>query len=447
MKRHYVWHPFTFVKGEFSEISSERFHKIYNCFVEGNGLYLYDLEGKKYLNTCSSLWNVNFGLGQKRIIKAALDQLNRLSFHPLFRSSHSSAEDYARELVKFMPKNLEVVFFSNSGSEAVECAVKATRQYFNCLGYKDKKKIVYLKGAYHGVTYGSLSCSDKKGYEVYSPFLPGFEKIPNPYCYRCPLKESVHKCDLRCALELSRLISKIGKDKLAAIIVEPIQGEAGIIYPPKGYLEKILEICKENNLLLIFDEVTTGFGRTGYPFAFNLFNIRPDIICLSKGINGGYLPMGVTVFSKEIFNSISKKDQVFLHGSTQAGNPINCAIASIVLEFLKNKKFLNKIKVNAELFEETVNNELKPVKIVGDIRGKGFMIGVELVKNRKKKSRLSEKEQLLLEKKFSQNGLFTYMNNSTLYLMPPIIISRKKINEFVKIIKETLISFQNEKEN
>lgn len=440
VKRHYIWHPFTFVRGSFEKITSQRFHNLYSCFVGGKGIYLYDINNKKYLNTCSTLWNINLGLGQKAIVEASSAQLKKLAFHSLFRSSHLVAEKYASELVKLMPGGLEAVFFSNSGSEAIETAIKAVRQYFACLGHKHKTQIVHLKGAYHGVTYGALSCSDKEGYEIYAPFLPGFEEILNPYCYRCPLGLSFPKCKLKCALKLKELSLK--NNQVAAIIIEPIQGDAGIISPPPGYLKTISRICKEKGILLIFDEVTTGFGRTGYPFAFNLFKVKPDIICLSKGINSGYLPMGVTVFSREIYNVISKKNQVFLHGSTQAGNPVSCAAALVVLSYFKNKKFLERIKSNGRFLKESIAKQLGSLEIVGDIRGEGFMVGVELVRNKETKMRLSQEKIAILEEILAKHGLFTYINNSVLYLMPPITIAKKEIKKMMDKFRKALIEFE-----
>ncbi|HHT49811.1 MAG TPA: aspartate aminotransferase family protein [Firmicutes bacterium] len=325
-KIYHIWHPFT---------NMNVFYEEPLIFTEGHGSLLKDVNNKTYINALSGLWNTAFGLGDQEVIDAITAQLKNISYASLFRMGHAIAQRYAEKLFQVLPGNLSKVFFTSNGSEAVETMIKATRQFYKLQGKHGKMNIICLRRAYHGVSYGALSASGfTEDQEMYAQLLPGFIHIEPPYCYRCPYHRKVDDCQTECAREIENVIQKVGIDKIAAFMMEPILGFGGFIVPPDKFHEELIKILRKYDILLLMDEVTTGFGRTGKFFACEHWGLSPDMMALGKAISGGYIPLGATVFSEEIYHTFLRAGVTgrFAHGSTYSGNPAACAAGEKMLE-------------------------------------------------------------------------------------------------------------------
>ena len=293
----------------------------------GKGVYLYDLEGKKYLDACSGAVTANIGHGVAEIIEAIRKQADKVSF--VYRSQFTSepAEKLAQKIANLAEGDLNWSFFVNSGSEATETAMKIAIQHWQEKGIGSKYKILSRWVSYHGITLGALSMSGHKNRrERFVPLLEDFPTVHPPYCYRCPFNKTIKNCGYLCAHELETTIKRIGAEHIAAFIAEPVIGAAGAaITPPPEYFNIIKEICDRNNILLIADEVMTGFGRTGTMFAFEQWGIVPDIVALGKGMGAGYTPIAATLVSDHVMEPILQGSKVVMSGHTLSANPQSCA--------------------------------------------------------------------------------------------------------------------------
>src|SRR5262249_24916157 len=311
-----LWHPYFPMNGLEQQVT---------ILVEGKGCKVRDKNGKEYIDASAGLWNTYCGLGEPEIIQAITDQLHRLSYGTLFGwRGNEPALELARELVQMAPSPLQWAYLTGSGSESVELSIKIARLY-SALQRRVSREIVYLDDSYHGTFFGSMSLSGLATMrEIIGPLLPGVSSIPTPNPLRCPSNMSYVDFAVSCAESLGE---RAASGEVAAFIVEPILGSAGVIIPPPEYFRRIEQICRDYNILLIFDEVATGLGRTGRWLAAEQYNIRPDILLLSKGLNSGYLPLGAVLFSAEIGESLIKQGANLFHGSTNNGHPACCAAA------------------------------------------------------------------------------------------------------------------------
>ena len=351
-------------------------------FTEAIGVTITDSEGNQYLDAMSGLWNVNVGYGRKEIADAVYEQIQRLSYYPLSQIN-VPATLLADKLAEILPGDLHHVYFSNSGSEANETSIKIARQ-FGRQKYpgQNRYKIIARYRGYHGFTYGAMSATGQtQRRKVFEPLVPGFLHAQPPYCYRCPLGKNHPECGVTCADEIERIIQWEGADTVIAVIAEPIIGGGGVIVPPDDYIPRLREICDRYGLLLILDEVITGFGRTGELFACNHWEVQPDIISLAKGITSGYLPLGASVVTSEVFDVFRGAPDDYLEFAqvaTYGGHPVTCAAAlANVNIIMKERLWENSARVGGYLLDKL--EALRELPIVGDIRGKGLMIGIELV--------------------------------------------------------------------
>ena len=294
--RRHVWHPL------FQ-------HQLLNeqdllVISEGEGCTVRDAEGRSYLDAYAGIWNVNVGYGRKEISQAVFEQMERLPFYPITQINAPAAA-LASLLAEILPGDLQHTFFANSGSEANETALKIARQYGRQKHPGENRyKIIARYQGYHGFTFGAMSATGQLGRRVmFEPLVPGFFHVDPPYCYRCPLKLTYPDCGIACVEEIAEVIRREGPETVAAVIAEPIIGGGGVIIPPDDYLPRLREICDEHGILLILDEVITGFRRTGKLFASEHYGIVPDIVTLAKGITSGYLPLSATVVTSEVFDS------------------------------------------------------------------------------------------------------------------------------------------------
>jgi adenosylmethionine-8-amino-7-oxononanoate aminotransferase len=435
---YYVWNPFT---------PMESFEKILGfgptIIVEGQGAIVKDLQGNEYINGMSSLWNTGIGHGRSEVAAAVAAQLEKLHYATLFTGAHLPAMELAEKLVTLMEHHFHRVFFTSNGSESVETALKMSRQFFRQspnIDEKSRYKIISLNRAYHGVSYGALSASGLiEDQEKFTPLVPGFIKIEPPYCYRCPYNSKYPDCHLLCAKALESKILEEIPSTVAAFIMEPILGVGGILVPPLPYYQEIAQICQKYGLLLIMDEVTTGFGRTGDLFAYMGCEVKPDILCLGKIISSGYLPLGATLATKRIFERfLGPRENKFNHGSTASGHPACCVAGLKNIEIIEREKLVDNSKKIGKYLMERVCDLQKKRPFIGDVRGKGLMVGIELVHDQVSKVPFSQDEILKIMLGCHSSGLLLYRTNNTLALFPPLIFDEKLVDRTVAILDEVL---------
>ena len=426
----YIWHPFTQMKDYLKE----------NPLIieKGKGIYLFDQYGRKYIDGVSSLWVNVHGHRKKEIDSAIKKQLNKIAHTTLLGPTNVPAILLAKELIKIAPKGLKKVFYSDNGSTAVEIALKMAFQYWKHKGFKNKNKFVYFSSSYHGDTIGSVSVGGIDTFhKIFYPLLFNSYKAEYPYCYRCK-KGKYPKCGIKCIKNLENIIQKYHKD-ICAVIIEPlIQGAAGMITSPPEFLFKVKELIKKYNILLIADEVATGFGRTGEMFACGRINLRPDIMCLAKGITGGYLPLAVTLTTNEIFDAFLadyKELKTFFHGHTYTGNPLAASAALENVKLFKKEKTIKKLKPKINLLTNLLKN-FSGLKHAGDTRQCGFMAGIELVKdkNTKKEYLLKDKIGIKVCLKARDHGILIRPLGNVIVIMPPLSISVNELKKLMKII-------------
>ena len=436
----YIWHPCSQLK------DYETLPPI--VIDHGKGVYLYDKNGKRYLDVVSSWWCNLLGHCNEKISARMKQQLDKLE-HVIFANfTHEPAIQLCERLVQILPKGLCKFNFSDNGSAAIECALKMAFQYQYQTGHPEKKRFMALSEGYHGETIGALSVGGLDLYaEIYKPMLMDIVRVEAPDCYRCPYGECRDTCQCECFQQAEEALSKYGQE-IAAFIMEPlVQGSAGMrIYPPL-YLKKLREACDRYGVLLIADEIATGFGRTGKLFACDHAGITPDILCMSKGLTGGYLPMAITVTTQEIYDAFYddyNKGKAFMHSHTYSGNPLACSAALAVQDILEEEQILEHAAQRADYLHEQLMNALGDHPNVGEIRHIGLINGIELVADRKTKTPFPSEDRVgyQIYKRALQEGVIFRPLGDVIYFNPPLIIKEEEIDEAVavckKVITETL---------
>ncbi|MFH0807921.1 MAG: adenosylmethionine--8-amino-7-oxononanoate transaminase [Elusimicrobiota bacterium] len=440
----YIWHPFT----QMQDYEKEKPIII----EEGKGSYIKDTDGKRYLDGVSSLWVNVHGHRKKELDESIRKQLNRVAHSTLLGLGNIPSIELAKKLIEIAPKGLKKVFYSDSGSTAVEIALKMAFQYCQQTGQKKKTKFISFVNAYHGDTVGSVSVGGMDLFhKIYKPLLFNTIKLNAPYCYKCHLGLNYPNCKLKCVNELENTLKKQHRE-IAGLIIEPlIQGAAGMLTQPQGYIRKVRELCTKYSVLMLADEVATGFGRTGKMFACEHENISPDIMCVAKSITGGYLPLAATLTTQEIYNGFlgdSSEQKTFFHGHTYTGNPLACAVAIASLELYKKEKLISKLHSKISF----LRNELKrfnQLEHAGDIRQQGMMVGIELVKDKttKKEYGWEEKIGIRVVNEARKHGVILRPLGSVIVLMPPLNISTKELKTLLdatfKSIKTTTVNLCN----
>jgi len=431
LDRRLIWHPFTQMKDYMREVPL--------IVQRGEGSYLIDIFGRKYLDGISSLWVTLHGHRKKEIDDAIRDQLERVAHSTLLGISNVSAIELAKELVEIAPAGLRKVFYSDNGSTAVEIALKIAFQFSKQKeNGRSKHTFLSFTNAYHGDTIGSVSLGGiDLFHEIYGPLLFPVHRAPYPYCYRCPLEKSSPSCGIECLNRVEDILSA-HHEEIAALVIEPmIQGAAGMITSPQGYLKEIRELTKKYRVLLIADEVATGFGRTGRMFACEHEAISPDILCLAKGITGGYLPLAATLATEEIFNAFLgeyEEKRTFFHGHSYTGNPLACAAAVANLKVMKQERVLEKLHGKIQFLSEALQR-YEELQHVGDIRQLGTMVGIELVvdKTTKEEYPFGDKIGIRVIQEARRRGLILRPLGNVIVLMPPLGISLAELSEILSI--------------
>ena len=412
--------------------------------ASAEGCDVIDADGRRYLDGMAGLFCVNVGYGRREIVDAVTAQMAQLAYYPLTQS-HGPAARLAARLAGLLPRGLDRVFFSNSGSEAVETALKMARQCARRMHPGENRyKIIARHRGYHGFTMGALSATGQSPRRTaFEPLVPGFLHVPPPDHYRCSFCASEAGCSLTCADEIERVIRMEGPETVAAVIAEPVIGGGGIFPSPEGYLERLRNICDRYGVLLIIDEVITGFGRTGKLFGFEHADIRPDILTFAKGLTSAYLPLGATVASEHIFEAfLGDGDAKFTQVSTFGGHPSSCAAGLANLDILTRERLWENSAVTGAYLLETLRS-LKS-RWIGEIRGRGLLIGLELVADANK-TPLSEARMVQLQREIREAGVLVGRNNDSvsgycnvLILSPPLILSRAQADTIATAIEGVL---------
>ena len=430
--RDHLWHPFTQMQGFREEELL--------IITRGAGVYLYDLEGRRYLDGVSSLWANLHGHRRPELDQAVAAQLGQVAHSTLLGLAHPTAIVLARRLAEIAPPGLTKVFFSDDGSTAVEAALKIAFQYWQNRGQRDKQRFLKLSQGYHGDTLGSVSVGGiPLFHEIYHPLLFDTLEAPAPYCYRCPHRED---CREQCLDVLSEQVAAHHRE-LAAVILEPVmQGAAGMIPQPPGYMAKVREVTRRYGVLLIADEVAVGFGRTGKMFACEHEQVSPDLMCLAKGITAGYLPLAATLATDEVYDAFLgeyAEFKTFFHGHTYTGNPLAAAAGLANLDIFTTDRVIEGLAPKIERLAGLLS-QMADHPRVGDIRRRGLMTGIELVRDKDSREAFPVARrtghQVTLEAR--KLGAILRPLGDVIVLMPPLCITAAELETLAQITYEAI---------
>jgi len=363
------------------------FLKAYPRAVRGEGCFVYTADGKRYLDASGGAAVVTIGHGVEEIARAMAEQASRLAYVHSSQFHTAIAEKFAERILALAPTGMHAggrVYFTSGGSEATETALKLVRQYWIERREKKRFRVISRMQSYHGSTLGALSVSGNvRRREPFAPMLAEWGHIAPCYCYRCPLGLKYPQCNVACADELDRILDRDGSEDVAAFIFEPVVGATlGAAVPPEGYVQRIAEICRRRGILLIADEIMTGMGRTGKPFAVEHWGVTPDLILVGKGIASGYAPLGAVIVSGHVAEAISSGSGSFLHGFTYNAHPVSAAAGSAVLDYIERENLFARVEAAGRELRPALES-LKKFSVVGDVRGMGLLFGVELVRDAK----------------------------------------------------------------
>lgn len=416
--------------------------------VRGEGAYIYDDRGRRYLDGLSGLFTVQVGHGRKELAEAAANQAGTLAHFPLWSYANPPAIELAERLAHLAPGDLNRVFFTSAGGEAVESAFKLVKQYFKLMGKPTKHKVISRAIAYHGTTHGALSITGIPAIkQFFEPLVPGALKVPNTNIYRAPehLRNDPHTFGRWAADRIEEMILLEGADTVAAVFIEPVQNSGGCFPPPPGYLQRVREICTKYDVIMVADEVITGFGRIGDWFASHRYGIKPDIITCAKGMTSGYVPMGAMIVSDRIYEPFRSGTNAFLHGFTYGGHPVGAAVALANINLMEKEKINQHVRDNEGGLRSTLE-KLKDLPIVGDVRGAGYFYGIEMVKDKDTRETFNsdESERLLrgfLSKALFDAGLYCRADDRgepVIQIAPPLICDQSHFDEIEQILRAVL---------
>lgn len=419
----------------------------------GEGVYVTDASGRRYIDGQGGLWNVNVGHGREEIKQAIRDQLDKISFYSLFGGTTVAPAIALSEVLVRMtaPEGMTRAFYSSGGSEANEAGFKLVRQYWRQMGEPTRTKIISLKKAYHGVTLGALSANGTTAYrEAYEPLVPGFIQVETPYLYRNPFTNDHQALGKLCAELLEREILYHGPHTIGAFVAEPVQGAGGVIVPPSNFWPLVREICDKYGILLISDEVVTGFGRIGSMMGCRHWGVKPDIMNFAKGINSGYVPLGVTMMNKRVADAFTTDDEAqfspaaFFHGTTYAGHPLACAAAIANLKIIEDENLpANAGTVGAYYLERLLDVKSRHPNM-GDVRGLGLMLAVELVADpeTKRPFDLSEDFGARISDYCREKGVLIRNLADTFIISPPLTLTKAHVDEMVDVFEAAITSVE-----
>jgi adenosylmethionine-8-amino-7-oxononanoate aminotransferase len=437
--RRHLWMHFT-------RMSTYKDHDV-PIIVRGEGAYVYDSKGRRYLDGLAGLFVSMVGHGRDEIAEASARQAKELAYFPLWSYAHPRAIELAERLANLAPGDLNRVFFTTGGSEAVESAWKLARQYFRAIGQPGRYKVISRDIAYHGATLGALSITGLPAIKtVFEPLVPGSVRVPNTNFYRAPEhSDNLEAFGRWAADEIERAILREGPESVAAVYLEPVQNSGGCFPPPPGYFQRVREICDRHGVLLVSDETICAFGRLGYYFAADRYGYQPDIITVAKGMTSGYAPIGAMIASDRLMEPFLKDTAAFLHGITFGGHPVSCAVALANLDIFEKEDLLGHVLSTEDAFRATLN-KLNDLPIVGEVRGDGYFYGIELVKDKATRETFDDDESERLLRGFLSGALFEAglicraddRGDPVIQLAPPLIIGQSEFDFIGQTLRAVL---------
>ena len=434
-----------FVRDQMAEWSKQPL-----LMARADGVYYWDVSGKRYLDALSGIYVVSVGHNNRRVIDAIRSQLDRLHFSPPMHGTNPVAVQLANLLAELAPGDLSAVKFQCGGAEVTEAAIKLARQYHKLTGHPGKYKVIGRYLSWHGSTLGSLSASGLKSRKtVNEPLAPGFLHVFPPTCYRCPFGKRYPECGITCATIVNDVIEMEDPETIAALIVEPIGHTGGIIDPPDEYLPLLREICDRHNVLLIFDEIITGIGRTGRMFAAEAFGVTPDVLCLGKGLSGGYAPLSAMICRRSIADTFwgpVAENPGFVEGHTFEGNPISCAAGIAVLREIIERDLCANVRQQGARLRTGLERLAEKHRVIGDIRGKGLFQGIEFVRNVQTKEPFPAAVSfgVRVGRKALANGLLCRFDPNWIAFGPPLVTTSEQVDEMLAIFEKSLVQVLDE---
>jgi adenosylmethionine-8-amino-7-oxononanoate aminotransferase len=428
-----------FVRDQMAEWSKQPI-----VMARADGVYYWDVLGKRYLDAISGIYVVSVGHNNRRIIDAIKKQLDVLAFSPPMHGTNPQAVQLANLLAELAPGDLSTVKFQCGGAEVVEAAIKLARQYHKLTGSPGKYKIISRYQSWHGSTLGALSASGLKSRKtVNEPMAPGFIHVFPPTCYRCPFGKSYPDCGITCATIVEDVIAMEDPATVAAILVEPIGHTGGVIDPPEEYLPILRDICDRHNILLIFDEIITGIGRTGRMFAAETFGVKPDVLLIAKGLSGGYAPLSALICRRpiaEAFWGPIATNPGFVEGHTFEGNPISCAAGIAVLSEILERDLLANARKQGERLRSGFEALARKYPVIGDVRGKGLFQAIEFVRDRTTKARFPDATAFGVQvgRRALDHGLLCRFDPHWIAFGPPLVVTADEVDAMVAILDLSL---------
>jgi adenosylmethionine-8-amino-7-oxononanoate aminotransferase len=418
-----------------------------SVIARGEGAYVFDTDGKRYLDGLAGLFAVQVGHGREELAEAAANQIRELAYFPLWGVAHPTAITLADRLAADAPGDIDRVFFTVSGGEAVETAWKLAKQYFKLIGKPAKHKVISRALAYHGTSQGALSITGiPAAKQDFEPLVPSAHRVPNTNFYRAPVHADDYEAFGRWAADqIAQAIEFEGPDTVAAVFLEPVQNTGGCFVPPPGYFQRVREICDKYDVLLVSDEVICAFGRLGHTFGANRYGYQPDMITVAKGLTSGYAPLGAVLASSRLMEPFLHGTTTFMHGSTYGGHPVSCAVALANLDLMERENLYDHVLANESAFRSTLD-KLTDLPIVGDVRGAGYFYGIELVKNKETRETFTadESERVLrgfLSPALFDAGLYCRADDRAepvIQFSPPLIIGQPEFDEIEQILRKVL---------
>ncbi|SFR93732.1 hypothetical protein SAMN04487846_0847 [Microbacterium sp. cf046] len=418
--------------------------------VKGDGHRIWDSNGKEYIDGLSGLFVVNAGHGRRRLAEAGARQAEQLAFFPIWSYAHPAAIELADRIAHLAPGDLNHVFFSTGGGEAVETAFKLAKQYWKLAGQPTKHKVISRYIAYHGTPQGALAITGLPGMKsMFEPVTPGGFRVPNTNYYRAGemgfTGGTEEEFGVWAADRIEEMINFEGPETVAAIFLEPVQNSGGCFPPPAGYFQRVREICDRYDVLLVSDEVICAFGRLGHYFGADAYGYQPDMITFAKAVTSGYSPLGGTIVSDRIYEPFSHGHVSFPHGYTFGGHPVSSAVAMENLDIFEEEGLLANVRENSPVFRSTLE-KLTDLPIVGDVRGDGYFFGIELVKDKATKATFDDDESERLLRGFLSKALFDAglycraddRGDPVIQLAPPLTIGPAEFDEIEQILRGVL---------
>jgi adenosylmethionine-8-amino-7-oxononanoate aminotransferase len=436
----HLWLPFTQAQG-LKPIIMQR----------AEGALVYDTEGREYIDAFASLWTVNVGHGRQQIIDAIDEQAKEMACYHIFGIANPPSIELAAKVAEHLPGDLNHVYLTLGGGDSVDTALKIARQYWRNLGKGGKYMIMYRDRSYHGTTFGATSAQGLSGNRIaFEPLLPGFIKLGAPYCYRCAWGKEYGECALECAQQVEKEIAFYGAGNVGTLLGETIIGTGGVIPPPPEYWPLVCDICEAGEVLVINDEVITGFGRTGEWFACESFGSRPDLVTMAKGLSSGYLPLGAVGASERVYQAFlgsPLEGRQFMSGATYHGHPLCCAAGLANLEIIEREDLVGRCRELGPYLQEGLRTLLKH-PIVGDVRGLGLVAGIEYVQSKTTKEWFPPSigtAGRIRDAAFERGVFVRLLGGGHCHaIAPPFVISREQIDAIVEVLDEAIAVVERE---